>query len=121
VEPQQPYVSAVKPEDIRDGMEISAEDVDALFKADKAGTNSKLNGKTIVLKGVVEKVFIREHLDIRYIVVTGKRKLVWSDRCTFNQEDASKAGRLNEGDEVMIRGKYDGYGKNIIFKDCQVV
>lgn len=121
VEPPAPYVPSVRAEDIKEGMEITTDDLDALFKADKAGTNAKLNGKTIVIKGVVEKVFIREHLDIRYIVVTGKRKVVWSDRCTFGKEDSGKASRLNEGAEVAVRGKYDGYGKNVIFKDCQVV
>ena len=121
VEYQPPYVSSVKLEDIRDGMEISAEDLDALFKADKAGINTKLTGKTIVLKGVVEKVFIREHLDIRYILVTGKRKLTWGSRCTFEKENSGKATRLSENSDVAVRAKYDGYGKNIIFKDCDVV
>jgi hypothetical protein len=121
IEPSTPYVPSLKADDIREGMEIPADDLDALFKADKAGINAKLTGKTIVLKGVVEKVFIREHLDIRYIMVTGKKKLVWSSRCTFNKEDSGKASRLNEGAEVAVRGKYDGYGKNVIFKDCQVI
>jgi hypothetical protein len=121
VEAPPPYISSVKMEDIKEGLEISTDDLDALFKADKSGTNNRMTGKTIVLKGVVEKVFIREHLDIRYIMLTGKRKLSWSDRCTFNPDDAAKANRLNEGDEVMVRAKYDGYGKNIIFKDCQII
>jgi hypothetical protein len=121
IEYQAPYVSSVKLEDIKDGMEISAEDLDALFKADKTGINSKLTGKTIILKGVVEKVFIREHLDIRYIMVTGKKKLTWSSRCTFEKENAVKATRLSESADVAVRAKYDGYGKNIIFKDCDVL
>lgn len=121
VEPPPVHVSSVKLEDINDGVEITADDLDALFRADKSAANLKLNGKTIVLKGVVEKVFIREHLDIRYIVVTGKKRLAWSSRCTFNKEDSIKASRLSENSEVSVRGKYDGYGKNVIFKDCQVV
>ena len=121
VEYQAPYVSSVKLEDIKDGAEISTEDLDALFKADKSGANLKLTGKTIILKGVVEKVFIREHLDIRYIMVAGKKKLSWSARCTFEKENAGKASRLSENADVAIRAKYDGYGKNIIFKDCEVL
>jgi hypothetical protein len=121
VEYQAPHVSSVKPEDIKDGMEISADDLDALFKADKNSVNSKLTGKTIVLNGVVEKVFIREHLDIRYIMVTGKKKLTWSCRCTFDKDTAAKASRLSENSDVAVRAKYDGYGKNIIFQDCEVL
>jgi len=121
IEYQGPYVSSVKLEDIKDGVEIYAEDLDALFKADKAGVNLKLTGKTIILKGVVEKVFIREHLDIRYILVTGRKKLAWGARCTFEKEAAGKASRLSENSEVTVRAKYDGYGKNIIFKNCEVL
>jgi hypothetical protein len=121
IEYQPPYVSTVKLADIKDGSEISADDMDALFKEDKAGVNTQLTGKTIVLKGVVEKVFIREHLDIRYIMVTGRKKLAWSSRCTFDKENSTKATRLSEGSDVSVRGKYDGYGKNIIFKECEVL
>jgi hypothetical protein len=121
IEYQSPYVSSIKLVDIKDGTEISADDLDALFKADKASVNIQLTGKTIILKGVVEKVFIREHLDIRYIMVTGKKKLTWSSRCTFEKENAAKATRLSENNDVAVRAKYDGYGKNIIFKDCDVL
>ena len=79
-------------------------------------------GKTLVVKGVVERVFVREHLEIRYIVLTGAgKKVLWSVRCTFDKENSSQLSRLNEGQEVAVRGKYDGYGKNIIFKECVLV
>lgn len=121
IEPQETPVSSVKMDDIKDGMELTVDDLDALFRTDKSGTNMKLNSKTIVLKGKVEKVFIRDHLDIRYIVLTGGKKLVWSCRCTFEKDESTKAARLHEGESVSVQAKYDGYGKNIIFKDCQVL
>ena len=62
-----------------------------------------------------------EHLDIRYIMVTGSKKLLWSSRCTFGKENSTRVAHLKEGESVAVRGKYDGYGKNIIFKDCELV
>jgi ribosomal protein L37E len=113
--PEQP----VRVDAVTDGMEITADQIDALFRADKSGAHAKLSGKTLVVKGKVDKVFIREHLEIRYIVLTGSAgKTTWSLRCTFNKENASKASRLTEGESVALRGKYDGYSKNIMFKDC---
>ncbi len=112
----------LKLEAIRDGMEISVDQMDALYRADKVGAHTKFMGKTMVVKGLVERVFVREHLEIRYIVLTGARKKVlWSVRCTFDKENSSQLSHLNEGQEVAVRGKYDGYGKNIIFKDCVLV
>lgn len=122
VEPETAPAAEVKLEDIQDGMEITADQINALFKSDKAGAHEKFAEKTMVIKGKVEKVFVREHLEIRYIVLTGTQKrMTWSLRCTFDKESSSKLTRLKEGEEVTVRGKYDGYSKNIIFKDCVLV
>ena len=122
LEPEPAPVPSVKLEAIRDGIEISVDQMDALYRADKVGAHAKFMGKTMVIKGVVERVFVREHLEIRYIVFTGAgKKVSWSVRCTFDKENSSKLSRLSEGQEVAVRGKYDGYGKNIIFKDCVLV
>jgi ribosomal protein L37E len=121
IEPAPPVVPTIKLEAIRDGMEITADQIDELYRADKSGAHSKFAGKTITIRGKVEKIFIKEHLDVRYIVLTGNQKLASSIRCTFNQEESSKASRLNEGDDVAVRGKYDGYSKNIMFKDCAII
>jgi hypothetical protein len=111
--------TVVTADSIQEGVEITADQLDALFRTDKSAVHSKLSGKTIIIRGIVEKVFIREHLEIRYIMVTGSsKKLTWSIRCQFNKEDSQKAARLNEGQEVRLRAKYDSYSKNIIFKDC---
>jgi ribosomal protein L37E len=122
VEPEPAPEVTLKPEDIHDDMEVTADQLDALFRSDKSGAHSKLAEKTLVIRGVVEKVFVREHLEIRYIILTGtSKKMVWSLRCTFDKEESSKLTRLSEGQEVAVRGKYDGYSKNIIFKDCVLV
>ena len=122
VEPEPAPAAPIKLGEIHDGVEITADQIDTLFKADKAGAHSKFNEKTLVIKGIVGKVFVREHLEIRYIVLTGTNKrTTWSLRCTFDKESSSKLTRLAEGQEVTVRGMYDGYSKNIIFKDCTLV
>ncbi len=118
-EPEPPPVVAPSLDTISDGSVLSVDELDALFKADRLGAHEKLSGKTVVIKGFVEKVFIRDHIDVRYIVLTGARKkVIWPVRCTFGKENVSQMSRLNNGQEVSVRGKYDSYGKNIIFKDC---
>jgi hypothetical protein len=122
IEPEPPPEPAIKLEAITEGMEISSDQLDTLFRVDKSGAHARLSGKTVVIRGIVDKVFIREHLDIRYIMLKGSaRKMMWGLRCTFNKEESSKASRLNEGEPVMVRGKYDGFSKNIMFKDCVVI
>ena len=80
-------------------MEISADQLDTLYRSDSSGANAKLSDKTITVKGIVDKVFVREHLEIRYIVLRGAGKsMMCSIRCTFNKEDSSKLNRLTEGE-----------------------
>jgi hypothetical protein len=106
---------------ITDGTALTIDQIDALFRADNVGTNAALKDKTLVIKGIVNKVFIRDHLDIRYMILTGTRKGIWSARCGFEKESVSQMSRLSEGQAVALRGKYDGYSKNIIFKGCTLV
>jgi len=76
-------------------------------------------GKQMVVRGRVEKVFIRDHLDVRYIILTAvQKKVLWSVRCSFTKENIPEFSRLSEGQTVTVRGVYDGYSKNIILNDC---
>jgi hypothetical protein len=121
-EPESPPEPMITLEDVEDGMGIAVEQIDSLFRMDKEAANSVFTDKTFIIQGIVEKIFIREHLDIRYILLTGIMKgITWSLRCTFEKENAGGLSSLQEGQAVTIQGTYDSYGKNIIFKDCALV
>jgi hypothetical protein len=119
--PSQEPVYLPSLDSIKNGTQLTIDQLDALFRSDNVGTNEALKEKTIIIKGIVNKVFIRDHLDIRYMILNGARKVIWSARCQFEKEAAGPIGRLAEGQAVALRGKYDGYGKNIIFKNCELV
>lgn len=117
-----PQELMLEPEDIENGMEIAVEQIDMIFKTQQEAANAVFTGKTFIIQGIVEKVFVREHLDIRYILLTGVLKgITWSLRCTFEKENAKALTGLQEGQAVRLQGTYDGVGKNIIFKDCVLV
>ncbi len=104
------------------GVAISVNDLNSLYQADKLTTHTKLTDKVIKVTGAVGKVFVRDHLDIRYIVLAGDKKAgPWSVRCSFDKESISQLNQLSKGQVVTVQGKYDGYGKNIILKDCVLV
>jgi hypothetical protein len=111
-----------KLESLTDGDLLSVDGLDALFRENKMAVHSTLTDKNVKIQGIVDKVFIRDHIDVRYIVLKGtQKKLLWPIRCSFGKEIVTEMYRLNEGQEVTVQGKYDGYGKNIIFKDCVIV
>ncbi len=103
-------------------IQISVDELNSIYQADKLAANTRLKDKLLRVTGLVDKIFIKEHLDIRYILLTGAKKAtVWNVRCTFGKENASELGHLTEGQVVTVRGGYDGYGNNIIMKDCVLV
>jgi hypothetical protein len=104
------------------GADTTVDVLNHYYQTDKAATHARLKDQTIKVSGLLEKVFIRDHLDIRYLVLTGEKKSgPWSVRCSFGKENVSQMNRLSKGDMVKIQGTYDGYGKNIILKDCVLV
>jgi hypothetical protein len=85
------------------------------------GAHGKLTGLTVKVQGRVSKVFVRDHIDVRYMILESLRgRGAWSIRCEFEKSEASKLSRVEDGQDVQVRGAYDGFSKNIIFKDCRL-
>jgi hypothetical protein len=106
----------------KSGADTTVDALNHYYQTDKAATHARLKDQTIKVSGLLEKVFVRDHLDIRYLVLTGEKKSgPWSVRCSFGKESVSEMNRLSEGQTVKVQGTYDGYGKNIIIKDCNLI
>ena len=101
---------------------VTADQLNSIFHADRAGANAKLMGQTLEVTGIVNKIFVKEHLNIQYIILTGTgNQANWSIRCTFGREHVSQLTRLTVEQTVTVQGKYAGYERNIILKDCALV
>ncbi|GEM_PF-676672 len=116
--PQRPNPLLTQPA-IPDNTEISAAEIAAAYHADKVAVDAKLRNKVIRVTGAIGKMVIREHLDIVYLILTdAHRSDMWNIRCTFDKKYGTQLRRFNLGDIVTIQGRYDGYERNIILKDC---
>ncbi len=115
-------VPELAPEPTTGVLTITVDQLGTSFHADKAATGTKLMNQTLKVTGIVDKIFVREHLDIQYILLTGaKTQGTWMVRCTFGREHAPQLTRLTPRQTVTVQGKYDGYERNIILKDCILV
>ena len=120
--PETPEAPPPRLEEIVDGAEITVDHLDALYRANRTAAHARLTGKVLSVKGLIERVVIRDHLDVRYVLLKGARKTnAWNVRGSFEREHNSEMGRLTEGQAVTVRGRYDGSSKNILFKDCVLV
>jgi len=118
-EPAPKPVPELAPEPTTGAIAVTVDELNSAFNADKAAANTKLMNKILKVTGTVDKIFVKEHLDIQYIMLTssGSREN-WSVRCTFGREYGPHLTRLSPGQMETVQGKYAGYERNIILKDC---
>ncbi|MFC2066549.1 hypothetical protein ACFLUO_05765 [Chloroflexota bacterium] len=127
-EPEQELVAGIEPaldtesETALTGTEVTVEELVSAYKTDSAAADAKFANETIRVTGIVDKMVVRDHLDIRYVLLaSAKTKGAVNIRCTFGKERISELRRLTIGQAVIIQGKCDGYQKNILMSDCSVV
>jgi len=117
----EPAAPALTIDDIKDGMSVTVDQLNELFTADQMRAHGKMNGLSVTVEGMVSKVFIREHLDMRYMLLENlKGRGAWGVRCEFQKSAGPTLTRVQEGQAIRVRGNYDGFSKNIIFKECQL-
>ncbi len=120
--PKPEPVSELEPEPTSGIIAVTVDELNSSFNTDKAAANAKLMDKILKVTGSVDKVFVRDHLDIQYILLaSAKAQGTRNIRCTFGREHSSQLTRLAAGETVTVQGKYDGYERNIILKDCSLV
>lgn len=103
-------------------IETSVAQLNAAYRQDKAGTNARLKDSILLVTGVVDKIVLREHLGIQYLLLSsGSNQERFNVRCTFDSQQGAALRRLTEGESVTVKGSYGGYERNIMLKDCALV
>lgn len=103
-------------------IETSVAQLNAAYRQDKAGTNARLKDSVLLVTGVVDKIVLREHLGIQYLLLSsGSNQERFNVRCTFDSQQGAALRRLTEGESVTVKGSYGGYERNIMLKDCALV
>ena len=121
VEPEVTAVSELEP--VANGViEVSVEELNSAYQSDRVVADAKFASQVLRVSGVVHKAVVRDHLEIRYVILTGaERKGAWSVRCTFDKGHSSEVKRLIPGQAVAVQGTYDGYERHILMRDCVLV
>ena len=127
-EPEQESIAEIEPalepetEITAGAIEITVGELRSEYKTDKVAADAKFVDKILRVTGIVDKMVVRENLDIRYVLLTSaEEKGTLNVRCTFDREHISGIRRLTSGQAITIQGKYDGYQRNILMTDCSVV
>ena len=78
--------------------------------------------KTITVTGVVDRTTVNDVHNIYYVILTsaGKREQ-WNVRCAFDRKYGAELNQLTKGETVTAQGRYDGYRRNILLRDCILI
>ena len=103
-------------------IEITVEGIAAAYQANKVAANERFTDKVLKVSGAVDKVVVRDTVDVYYVLLKSvAQKALWSVRCTFARQDGAKLRKLTAGQAVVVQGKYAGYERNILLKDCALL
>ena len=112
----------LEPEPASGAIVITVAQLNSMYNADRAAANAKLANKALRITGVVEKVVVREHLGIQYMLLASSgNQGQWNVRCTFDEKHGPKLKKLTSGETATVQGEYAGYERNIILKNCALV
>jgi len=121
-EPEPAPVPELEPEPTTGAVAVTVKELNLAYNADRAAANAKLTDKILKVTGVVSKIVVREHLDIQYLLLASARSPEqWNVRCTFDKQHGPQLARLTAGETATVQGKYAGYERNIIMKECVLV
>ncbi|MBI4188137.1 MAG: hypothetical protein HY529_02910 [Chloroflexi bacterium] len=111
-----------EPEPPSPPIDLTVEELLSAYETGVIAANAHLIGKTVNLTGVVDKIEVKEFLNVYYVALNSPEKVrVQNVRCTFDRRDASELTGLTAGQTVTVRGKYDGSIMDVRIKDCVLV
>jgi len=116
-----PAPPVIVPDFSADIVEVNAAGLSAVFHGNKAEATEKLAGKTVRATGTVDRIVVNGALNIYYVLLTSGDPQGWNVRATFNEQNGLDLKQLVKGYTVTLQGKYSGYERNILLKDCFIV
>jgi hypothetical protein len=90
------------------------------YNANEEAANAKYKGKIIKINGIVNEIGI-DRVDTPYVILTGSgQNGLFGVQCMFSSKDELKAAQLFEGQSLTIEGICQGFGLDVILKNCKI-
>lgn len=120
-EPESP--PEAEPEPAPAVIELTVDELFSAYETDGTAADARFANQILKVTGVVDRIEVKEALDIYYITLTGAEKtlLLQSVRCMFGKKDAPQLSQLIKGQTLTVRGRYDGSMINTRLVDCVLI
>lgn len=88
------------------------------YDANQEAANAKYRDKIIKVTGIVNEIGINR-VDTPYVVLTSGDEL-FGVQCMFSTKDEPELAQLSAGQSLTIQGICQGYGLDVILKNCSI-
>ena len=120
--PEPEAVPEPEPEVAPAVIEMTAEELLSAYEVDKTAADAKFANKILKVTGVVNRIEVKDILDVYYITLTSVEKSrLQNVRCMFDKQHGPELSQLTPGQTVTVQGRYDGSIINIRLTDCVLV
>ena len=104
-------------------IEITVGELLSAYEKEGEAADAKFANKILKVTGIVNRIEVKDTLNIHYITLTDVEKTVLLEdvRCFFDRKHGPELNRLTVGQRVTVQGKYDGSMINIRMGDCFLV
>ncbi len=99
-------------------METSVDDVLGDYEKDGEAAEARYGGKILKITGTVERVEVKDNLDIFYVTLNSQQTRMQGVRCVFDRAHSVELSRLETGQTVTIQGNFTSSLIDISLRDC---
>lgn len=111
-----------EPEPDLPALEVSVDELLASYATDEAVTNVKFGEKILNISGIVNRIEVKDYLDLDYIYLTSAENTILDHvRCFFNKQHGPELDQLTKGQKVTVQGTYHGSIVNMRLLGCVLV
>jgi len=120
--PEPEPVLESEPEPTPAAIELTVEELLSAYETEGVTADTRLANKILKVTGIVERIEVKDTLDIYYInLSSAARDVLQNVRCVFDKQHGPELDQLTTGQTVTVQGKYDGSIMDICMRDCVLV
>jgi hypothetical protein len=111
----------LEPEPMPAAIEVTVKELALAYETDEETADARLGNKILKVTGIVQRIEVRDTLDIHYIILSEGRDLLQSVRCIFDKGHEDELNRLTKGQMITVQGKFDGSIVQLRMRHCVLV
>jgi len=111
----------LEPEPMPAAIEVTVKELASAYETNEETADARFGNRILKVTGLVNRIEVKDTLDIHYITLSDEKSLLQSVRCMFDKGHEDKLNRLRKGEMVTVQGKFHGSIVQLGMRHCVLV